>query len=299
VIPPQSVIGLDRARFVVEEGLVQFTDCPPDRWDVPLCPFGLGTEATLQGYRIAFRPEGETWQELRWTRQPGCILQEAYRNQPEAHYGYFTAQAYCPDTRPLEAPRPDAVIVHRGGMLPYALGAPFGQLALTETGAAAPSTTLTSFAVERPMFPAIWGVHWLPVLAPLAPPRWWTWRHGETYDEADHLGQPEGSLHDMALSIGWSQKDQHLPAAAARMAAVYPYEADHALPALRSRSFFPVRYALELVCAPGLRDSVTPAVMAEVGRLAQGLDRYNNDLPQMLAQEALDSGCGADVAMDD
>ena len=66
----------------------------------------------------------------------------------------------------------------------------------------------------------------------------------------------------------------------ARLREKYPFDPDAALPALRSNSFFPTRFALETVCSDPLKDRITPRIATEIRRIAAQEQRKDDSSNQ-------------------
>ncbi|MEM6304731.1 MAG: hypothetical protein AAF744_08430 [Pseudomonadota bacterium] len=291
VMAKGSTIALADSVFDAEDGFIHFAACPERDWEPPLCQFGLGVGETLSGFTLAFGATDRGFESLTWARQDTCDVHLQYHQQPESFTAFFSSQSICPLTDPINDAAVDYRVAYTHGTIPGFGAAPFGQLTLTEAQSGRVLTTLTSFALERPAYPVLWGLHWAPMLQPVLPRRSAILRHGETYVEAEHLGYPEGSLQDMAYAIGWNNQQWRWGDDYAVMEARFGFDADRALPALRSGSFFPTRFAIETLCHGRFRERLSVQAKFQIMRIAALERDISNGYPNRLAKEALENGC--------
>ncbi len=290
VMEPGALLVLENGTFDAKHGVAHFTNCPDNRWQSPLCQFELGVGEALLGYGIAFAREGQV-QKVDWVAQDGCDVYQRYTQQPEPFSAFFASQGICPQVAPVEDRPPDHILRYHSDTIPGFPGERYGQITLLDGAGDQVLSTLTSFTMDRPEYPALWGLHWAPVLRGVLPPRTTTLRYGETYEQADHLGHPKGSLQDMVLAHGWENQVWRWGDVYAALEDTYGYDADRALPALRTNGFFPSRFALETVCHERFRVRITPQVKFQIVRIANLERDISNGLPNQLAKDALQDGC--------
>lgn len=290
VLDPGATLVLENGTFDDEQGAVHFAGCPDNRWKSPLCQFELSVSEALLGYRLAFDAGGEV-QHVSWQAREDCDVFQRYTQQPEVFSAYFAAQGICAQVTPSAGRSPDYILRYQSDTIPGFPEVTYGQIVLLDGTGEAVLTTLTSFNTKRPTYPALWGLHWAPVLRGLMPPRTTERRFGETYQQEDHLGHPKGSIQDMVLAHGWENQVWRWGDIYHVLEDRYGYDADRALPALRSNGFFPTRFALETVCRAEFRERITPQVKFQIVRIANLERDISNGLPNRLAKEALQNGC--------
>lgn len=287
MLPPEARLALESGTLNPDTGRAQFSECAGREYDSPLCDFSLGAELAVQGHSLALLgPEGA--QHLDWQHAPDCDFYQPTDNTlPDPLVAYLTAQGIC--LRAAAPTAPGVTLAYHSAPIPGFPGQTYGQIIATTPSQ---SSTLTAFRLDRPVFPALWGLHWLPVLAGLLPQKTNDLRFGQPMGEATIAGLPPGSLQALVYAQGWGIGPAYDPDMQAVLAQRFPYQPERALPALRSGGFFPTRYAIELVCAPGFRASITPETVAELRNIATQSTVIGNDYPRQLAQQALADGCG-------
>lgn len=297
-LPPAPVVELEQAAtlamingvFDEKYGVLHFDGCPDNRWQRPLCKFEMGPETILQGHRIALKQDNGL-REHGFKHRENCPLHFRFSQQWEMYSDYFMAQGICHFEQEFVAQAPVYHLAYRTDTLPGFPRTYFGQLHLSDGTSGEVLTTLTAYSVERPVYPVLWGVHWVPIFGSLTHKFTRTERFGETMEEAVQTGYPPNSLQNIAYRIGWDYRGDADAQDFADLEERFGYAPNRALPALRSNAHFPASNAIKTVCAGRFRPRMTAEVAAEIRRIAQMEKRIGNGYANGLAQQAIEGGC--------
>lgn len=293
-LPKETVLAM-KDGFYSSDGVgLYFETCASKGKPRDFCNFHLGFDAFAKGiYPAYLTDDGAEFFE--WKYSENCHLPQSYAWHAEIYEAFATAQSLCAHNGPIGGNKVDYVVALIHGGVPGVPGFEYGQLVLTDHKTKQVLTTLTSFERKQPDFPVVWGVHWVPIISGFIEPRSQQIIYGkaEYSDNPWHVAQkyPPNSIQNLAYAAQHKRQygppDQIFP----QLEAVFGYDANRALPALKTGQFEPTRLAVRIVCEEHFRSQITPEVVAEIRRLAVPEKEIGNGHPNDKAKEALEDGC--------